>query len=101
MGTPGSLGLGSNPDAVTPYHGTLCMLKPEVLRATLTSLSLRGLQSSSREFSALVGPAPHPAGWAPLPASPAAVRLVLGLPAHMFKQATHIRRQQSRAAPCS
>lgn len=36
MGTPGPMGLV----AVTPYRVTLCVLKPEVLGATLTSLSL-------------------------------------------------------------
>ena len=53
-GTLGPMGLGSNPEPVTSDHVTLYMLRPEILDATLNSLSLRGLQSSSHELPAPV-----------------------------------------------
>lgn len=78
-GTLDHMGLGSNPDSVTSYHVTLCVLRPEILCAALTSLSLRGPQSSSREFPALIRYAPPAVGWGSLSTPPAALHLVLNL----------------------
>ena len=78
-GTLEHMGLASHPDSVTSYHVTLSVLRPEILCAALTSLSLKGPQSSSREFPALIRYAPHPVGWGSLSTPPAAPHLVLNL----------------------